>query len=297
MMVRRVVDGPRTAVADLTTHAWDDAGNLISVTNALGHLTALSNYDLHGRAQRITDPNGLVTTLAYDLRGRLMSRNVGGQMTVYSYDGVGQLTKVTLPDASSVSYTFDSAHRLTRIVDNLGNTIVYTLDGIGNHIQEQVFDPNGTLSQSRARVYDGFNRLVQDIGGANPATEITRYGYDDQGNLTSVTDPLGRVSTNVYDALSRLIKVIDPAASGSGQGGTTEHVYDGLDQLSQVSTPTGINHVFSSDGLGNLTWRGSFALGRDDNSFDTAGNLVRSSNNRRGVVPISPTMPRAARPR
>ena len=86
------------------------------------------------------------------------------------------------------------------IADNLGNKIVYTLDAMGNRTQEQVFDPNGTLAQTRARLYDNLNRLSQDIGGANPATEITNYGYDNQGNLTSVTDPLGHVTTNLYDA-------------------------------------------------------------------------------------------------
>jgi RHS repeat-associated protein len=284
LMIRQVVDGPRTDVNDTTTYEWDRAGNLSSVTNALGHVTALSNYDAHGRPRLVTDPNGLVTMLTYDVRGRLTSRNVGGETTAYEYDGVGQLTKVTLPDGSFLCYSYDPAHRLTRITDNLGNKIVYTLDAVGNHTQEQVFDPRGKLAQTRTRVYDNLNRLSQDIGGANPTTEIINYGRDNQGNLTSVTDPLGHVTNNIYDALNRLSQVIDPAASGSGQGGTTQYSYDGVDQLSQVLSPRGVNTVFALDGLGNLNWRGSLDLGRDDNIFDPAGNLVRGSNNRRGVV-------------
>ena len=127
-----MVNGPRTDVTDTTTYVYDSTtGSLASVTNALGHVTTLGNYDAHGRPRQITDPNGLVTNLTYDLRGRLTARNVGGELTAYEYDGVGQLKKVTLPDGSYLSYTYDAAHRLTQVQDNLGNKIVYTLDADG----------------------------------------------------------------------------------------------------------------------------------------------------------------------
>ena len=284
LLIRQVVAGPRIDVADTTTYDWDGAGNLVAVTSALGYVTTLGNYDAHGRPRLITDPNGLVTMLSYDLRGRLISRNVGGEVTQYAYDGAGQLAKVTQPDGSSISYSYDPAHRLTQIQDNLGNKIVYTLDAMGNHTGEQVFDPNGALAQSRNKLYDNFNRLIQDIGGANPSTEITKYGRDNQGNLTSVTDPLGHVTKNIYDALNRLIQAIEPSAVGTGLGGVTQYFYDGLDQPTQVLTPRLVKNLFSFDGLGNLTWQGSLDLGRDDNVFDAAGNIVRSANNRRGTV-------------
>jgi RHS repeat-associated protein len=284
LLTRQVVAGPRSEVADTTTYDWDSVGNLVAVTNALGHVTSLGNYDAHGRPHLITDPNGLVTVLTYDLRGRLVSRNFGGEVTQYAYDGAGQLTKVTQADGSSLSYSYDPAHRLTQIQDNVGDKIVYTLDAIGNHTSEQVFDPNGALAQSRSKLYDNFSRLIQDIGGANPSTEITKYVYDNQGNIMSVTDPLGHVTKNVYDALNRLIQAIDPAAQGGGMGGVTQYSYDGLDQLSQVLTPRLVKNLFSFDGLGNLTWQGSQDVGRDDNLFDAAGNIVRSANNRRGTV-------------
>jgi YD repeat-containing protein len=136
-----VVDGPRTEVSDTTTYTYDSSsGALASVTNAVGHATTFGDFDAHGRARAITDPNGLLTTLVYDERGRLTARSAGGETTGYEYDGVGQLTKVTMPDGSYLEYTYDAAHRLERIDDNLGNKLVYTLDAMGQRTAEEVKD-------------------------------------------------------------------------------------------------------------------------------------------------------------
>ena len=279
---RLTVDGPRTDAADVTTYDWDDSGNLIAVTNALGHVVALGSYDAHGRAQQVVDANGLATTLAYDARGRLIARSVGGESTAYDYDAAGQLTRLTLPDGSFLAYTYDGAHRLTQVQDNLGNRIVYTLDAMGNRVAEQVFDPAVALKQTRARAYDPLNRLVQDIGGSNPLTQITRYSYDTQGNLVSVANPLGHLTTNAYDALNRLQQVIDPAANGPGGGASTRYTYDGLDRLTQVTDPRGLATGYTIDGLGNLTRVASPDTGTASSSFDAAGNLI-SQLDPRGV--------------
>ena len=95
-------------------------GNVHRMTNPAGHVTQFTAYDAHGRPLSITDPNGLVTTLAYDLRGRLESRQVGVEIAAFHYDGVGQLTLLTLPDGSSLRYTYDAAHRLTQMNNGFG---------------------------------------------------------------------------------------------------------------------------------------------------------------------------------
>jgi YD repeat-containing protein len=151
-------------VNDQTTYVYDNAGNLTSITNAAGHVTTLSNYDAHGRAGRITDPNGLHTDFSYTVRGWLSAVSKGSETTSYEYDGIGQLTKATLPDDSSISYTYDAAHRLTGIADNAGNSVAYTLDSIGNRTGEQVKDANGVLVRKISRTYDALNRLKQITG-------------------------------------------------------------------------------------------------------------------------------------
>jgi YD repeat-containing protein len=274
LLVRQVVDGPRTDVSDVTTFVWDDSGDLISVTNAVGHMTSITSYDVHGRPLTIIDPNGLITTLAYDLRQRLISRNVGGETTGYTYDAAGQLVQVTLPDGSSLSYTYDAAHRLVSIHDSLGNQIAYTLDAMGNRVKEQVSDPGNALVQTRSRVYNGLNRLVQDIGAAS---QVTQYGYDNQGNLTSITDPLSHATIQAFDPLNRLVRMIDP------NNGQTQYAYDGLDQLSVVTDPRSLVTSYAIDGLGNTTQQISPDTGTTNNVYDAAGNLT-SSIDAAGIV-------------
>src|SRR5262249_55155729 len=109
---------PRTDVNSTTTYAYyccigPQYGEVQTVTDALSHLTTFNIYNAHGRPLTITDANGVVTTLSYDLRQRLTSRRVGTETTTFDYWPTGLLKKVTLPDASYLLYSYDGAHRLT----------------------------------------------------------------------------------------------------------------------------------------------------------------------------------------
>lgn len=276
------VDGPRTDVSDVTTYTYYPSsdpdlgkrGNLATITNAVGHVTSITSYDANGRPLTIVDPNGLNTTLTYAPRGWLTSRSAGGEMTIYDYDFAGQLTKVTLADSSYLQYTYDSAHRLTQIQDNLGNKIVYTLDVMGNRTQEDVRDLANNLAQTRSRIFNSLNRLFKDIGGTNPATQITQYGYDNQGNLTTVTDPLDHVTTNGYDALNRLKQVTDPGT------GVTQYALNPLDQLTGLTDPRNNATTYTVDALDNLNTQVSPDTGSTTNTYDAAGNLLTSRDAR-----------------
>jgi YD repeat-containing protein len=64
--------------------------------------------------------------------------------------------------------------------------------------------------------------------------------YDDNGNLVTRTDgyntALARTTTQNYDALDRLIQVVDPY---NGAAKPTVYDYNSLDQLTQVTDPEG----------------------------------------------------------
>jgi YD repeat-containing protein len=199
------------------------------VTNAAGHITTFNEYDKNGRLLKMTDPNGLITTMTYHPRVWLTSRAVANgattETTTYSYDNAGQLTRVTLPDASTLNYAFEAAHRLVGMSEqstgttpagngslrmqpaNLtGNKIVYTLDNMGNRTAESNFDPTDTMAKTKTRVIDGLNFLQQDIGGTTyataPTTAVTQYGYNNNGNVTSTTDPEVKPTDYTYQCKS-----------------------------------------------------------------------------------------------
>ncbi len=169
--------GPRTDVTTSTTYVYrtaDDTnsppqyrkGDLYQIVDPLGRTTTINQYDASGRPLQMTDANGIVTSFTYSNRGWLTSQTVTpasgtAQTTNYSHDAVGQLTKVTLPDSSTVSFTYDGAHRLTGAADSQGNSITYTLDAMGNRSQEQAKDPSGNLARQVTRVFDSMNRPLK----------------------------------------------------------------------------------------------------------------------------------------
>ncbi len=171
VLLQKVEDGPRTDVSDLTTYDYYPAdaacqggqlgcrGQLKQITDALGHITQLTRYSAHGQLEQLTDPNGLVMTMAYDVRQRLTSFNAGGEITNYTYDPAGQVTRVTRPDGAYLAYTYDAAHRLIKTQDDQGNTLTYTLDAMGNRVKEEAHDPGGQLARTQSRVYDALSRL------------------------------------------------------------------------------------------------------------------------------------------
>ncbi|HLF95583.1 MAG TPA: DUF6531 domain-containing protein, partial [Methylococcaceae bacterium] len=197
-------DGSRTDVNDVTTYSYytdttatHTTGDLWNVTNPLGHVTAYTQYDQHGKPLAIQDPNGLLTSLAYDPRGRLTGKTVDGHTTSYAYDAAGNLIRLTLPTGVFYQYGYDAAHRLTDITDAFGGNLHYTLDAVGHRIREDIREAGGTVVKTHRRVYDALARLAEDIGAYN---QTTRYQYDPNGNLTGITDPLNQITGQTYDA-------------------------------------------------------------------------------------------------
>ena len=61
----------------------------------------------------------------------------------------------------------------------------------------------------------------------------TIYGYDSDGNRSTVKDPMSRVTTTAFDAMNRPTVVIDPL------GNRTTTTYDGDGEVIEVTDPMG----------------------------------------------------------
>lgn len=154
------------------TTADSISGDLRSATNAAGHVTQYTRYDMVGRLLTSVAPSGTKTDTTYTPRGWVSTVTItptGGaaaQVTSYGYDLVGQLKTATLQDGTVTTFTYDNAHRLTGIADGAGNTLTYGLDSAGNRISEQRKDPLGALTRTIGRVFDGLGRLQSVTGAA-----------------------------------------------------------------------------------------------------------------------------------
>jgi RHS repeat-associated protein len=272
--------GPRTDVSAITSFTYytcttgSQCGQVQTITDALGHVTTFNTYNAHGQPLTVTDPNGVVTTLTYDMRQRVLSRQIGSESTSYAYTPAGQLSQVTLPDGGIISYTYDGAHRLITIADGAGNSISYTLDAIGNHIVENAYDPTGTLHRTHTRVFNALNELSQDINSAGSSAVTTNLSYDNDGNLTNSAAPLSRTTSTQYDALNRLTQITDPSS------GVTALTYDANDNLAAVTDPRSLSTSYGHNGFGDVTQVVSPDTGTTTNTYDSGGNLASTTDAR-----------------
>ncbi len=273
-------DGPRSDVSDVTTYTYYscttgyECGQLHTITNALGQVTTYDSYNAHGQPTQITDPNGLVTTLTYDLRQRLTSRTVGTEASTFEYWPTGLLKKVTLPDGSYLTYAYDNAHRLIEVEDADGNSITYTLDNMGNRTKEEVYDPFSALVRQHHRVFNTLNQLWKDIGSVNTAAVTTEYGYDNNGHATAIEAPESRATYNLYDELNRLKQITDP------ESGITQFAYDANDNLTGVTDPRSLVTSYTYNGFGDLLTQVSPDTGTTTQTYDSGGNLATRTDAR-----------------
>ncbi|RZZ88591.1 RHS repeat protein [Pseudoxanthomonas winnipegensis] len=292
-------DGPQDGSIDSTAFGYrglDDSGcatgsapclyrkgDLWKVTDALGHVTETLAYDGAGRPLSVKDPNGVITDYEYHPRGWLTATKVRGtdsstesddRITRIDYWPTGLVKRVTQPDGAFTAYTYDAAHRLTDVSDNAGSTIHYTLDNAGNRVAEDTKDANGNLKRTLSRVY---NQLGQLATQADAVGNPTDYGYDANGNATSATDALSRVTQSEYDPLNRLKRTLQDVG---GIAAETKFAYDALDNLTEVTDPKGLKTAYTYNGLGDLTKQVSPDTGTTLFTYDSAGNRITQKDAR-----------------
>ena len=303
------IDGPRSDIADITQYRYYTTtvlsgcgtagascwrkGDLRSVINALGQVTEILAYDRAGRPARVRDPNGTLTDYTYHARGWLLTRSVRANadgtpsatdaVTTLEYDYSGNVTKVFAPDNSAtLTYGYDSAHRLTSVSDALGNRIVYTLTPNGDRRIEQRLTSRGENLWQLEREFDELDRLVRQLDAFNrpvvrfelddPANGILN-GYDANGNPRRSTDGREVQTEQRYDGLNRLVESLqDFGGTGTSANALTQLRYDAADQLTGVTDPDGVPTTYIHDRLGDLREELSRDAGNRSFLYDLAGN-------------------------
>ncbi len=254
-----------------TTFGYNSSGALTSITDALSHVTNITSVTAGGRPLTIVDPNSVTTTLTYSPRQWVTSSAVSGTggtfTTTYTYDATGDQTKTTLPDGSYIANAYDTAHRLTKKTDALGNYIAYTLDALGDKTQSNIYNSSATLERQHSATFDALGRILTDVGGVSGQT--TTFTYDKNGNVLTVKDPDSNTTTRGYDALNRV------STSTDASSGVTTWTYDAHNRPLTITDPNSNATAFVYNGFGNAIQQASPDTGTTVYHYDSDGNLTQ----------------------
>jgi RHS repeat-associated protein len=268
---------PRTDVKITTTYTYTK-NNLSTVTDALGHVSHITSYNHSGLPLSMTDANGVVTTFTYDARERLLTRTIqaasGNATTTLGYDAAGDLTSITLPNNSQLLYTYDTAHRVIMVQNNLNEQIDYTLNANGDITRQQILNSSSTLTKTQSAVFDSLGRTLQQMGASG---QTTTFAYDANNNLVSIQNPPGNTTAQAFDALNRLIKSTDPLTN------TTNYAYNSQDNVTGVTAPRTLTTNYVYDGFGHVIQQSSPDTGTTSYTLDEDGNRVKETD-ARGIV-------------
>jgi RHS repeat-associated protein len=245
-----------------TNTLYDAAGRPTRVTDALGRVT-LTVYDVFGQIQRVTNPDGTQVSTDYTHHGKPWKVvDEMGNLTTTEFDAAGRAVKTIAPAVNGVSAT-------TRMeYDAAGNAIRVT-DALGRVTESQYDERNRAVAAYAPPVWDALAGTF-----VRPSTQTS---YDALGQVTSVTDPQGNVTTKHYDRAGRNWLVEAPAIQGAGgassrpttltqfdPGGlaltvtnplnqTVTNSYDTLGRLITTVDAAGITNMFAYDEAGNRT--------------------------------------------
>ena len=183
-------------------------------------------HDDQGRLVGAIDGHGHELTKAYDRWGnpvRVVERD--GSTTLMQWGDHALLERRQQPDGSWFAFAHDDRGRVVQVEASTGATTSYLYRGDERTPVEVVDAEGGT---TRLQVEGGLVRRVVDPDGVE-----VRYGYDDRGELTSITDGLGNTATVERDAAGRV------TATVSASGRRTELAYDEAGRAVRRRDPDG----------------------------------------------------------
>ncbi len=216
----------------------------------------------------------------YDALGRRTKMQVAGQPAVnYQYDAAGMLTDISvnhpLHGLLNFKFTYDALGRRTSLTYPNGVTTTYTYDGASRLLSLEHLSPLNQILEKISYLYDkNGNRTAMDRLNITPkiptpvvnaiyneANQMLTFQpegdvewqmtYDENGNLTSVTNSCG-TTTYTWDARNRLIGIdgfdenCNPLSASfkydavgrriekTINGRTIQYLYDGLDIVQEI---------------------------------------------------------------
>ncbi|NUT32082.1 MAG: DNRLRE domain-containing protein [Hamadaea sp.] len=230
------------------TFTYTPAGDVQTVTDPLGNTTptagdytTVNTYDAFGQLISAKDANGNVT--AYDLYHPsgypTVITDAGLGKSYFTYDDRGNVTEVKNNGSAKVTQAYDAFGRPTTKVEP-----VDAAAGRFINLKAPVYDPNDNVTTAYAAngsastsVYDEADQPVETFAPkddpADPDRRTTTT-YDKVGNVLTVTEPQGNLTSTVGDYM-------------------TTNKYDAIYQQIEVTNGLGQKVMSEYDNVGNVT--------------------------------------------
>lgn len=242
-------------LSNLTTTTYDAKGRRGTVTDAEGRVTTFTYNDARNVLWKVTDAKSGVVEFTYDNLGPSLTqvKDAAGHLTTFTYDLIfgrkatekdalnNTLTwtykpsglVATYKDAlnRTTTYTYDAANDLTSIAYP-DFTVTQTFDGVRNRLT--MVDWLGTHTW----VYDALDRITS---ATDASSSTIGYGYDEVGNLTTVTYPGSKIVTYSFDDANRIETVTD------WESRATAYDHDASGRIGSFTLPNGVVTTYGYD--------------------------------------------------
>jgi RHS repeat-associated protein len=291
------------ALGNVTTLTYDTLNRVTSKTYPkVGSTTAveLTAYDDVGDQVTATDAEGRVTVTSMDLQQRpIQVQNAANAIKVTTWDLAGNKTlESDWSDAShpanNTTFTYNDAERLAERDEPLGRVTQYAYDGVGNVASETILDAGASgspptsnfVSRITAYAYDALNRRIRTDRTGGSGLVSTLWTLDGNGNQVQIQDPLGRLTTQKFDELNRLIQKDEPAWA-TGHPTETVSTYDGNGNLvkeTRRNLPQDRVHTTVYDPLNRPVLRTDSLGDTTSLAYDAVGNLLQQIDPLQNVV-------------
>jgi RHS repeat-associated protein len=196
-LVGRLEEVKRNAVS-VESYTYDENGNRTSFTGPSGTINA--TYDDQDRLLSYGS-----TSYSYTAAGELSMKVAGTDTTRYTYDELGNLREVTLPDGTLIEYLVDGQNRRVgkKVDGSLVQAFLYgdqlnpvaELDSTGNVVARFVYGSRSNVPDYIVKGGTTYRVLADHLGGVRVLVATTsgqvaqRIDYDGFGQIAQNTDP------------------------------------------------------------------------------------------------------------
>lgn len=273
------VDGPMSGTGDTINYTYNANGYLKTIVNELGQTSTVTAWNSLGQPTSVTGIDGVNTLYDYDEMGRLIAIKVnpGSTQTAWSitYTAAGDVATISEPAGAVYTLTWDDARRLTQIKNNVGETIKYTRDAMGNETARTITAADGTTAMfNQSSSFDELGRRLKEVGGEN---RTWSFAYDKTGNTVSITDPRSKTIGFGFDSVNRLISETER------DGGVVKHNYNNKNEETTYTDPRNLATNYVRNGFGEVIQETSPDRGTTVYDYDARGLMI-SKKDARGIT-------------